>query len=99
MSWSTPDGGQITPLESASSSLSDLEPPRPTVGGSPLTSGGQAAALSLGMSRGAGAAMSWPAEVTDNASDNAKINVMARMAGTPPNSLTAAQRRRWQAFR
>src|SRR6516164_774212 len=40
MSRSIPAGGQITPFEWASLSLSGPELPPPTVGGSPLTSGG-----------------------------------------------------------
>jgi hypothetical protein len=43
ISGSTPAGGHMTPFESASLSLSDWEGwLRPTVGGSPFTSGGQA---------------------------------------------------------
>src|ERR1700756_959379 len=40
MSRSIPAGGQITPFDWASLSLSGPELPPPTVGGSPLTSGG-----------------------------------------------------------
>jgi hypothetical protein len=40
MSRSIPAGGQITPFDWASLSLSGSELPPPTVGGSPLTSGG-----------------------------------------------------------
>jgi hypothetical protein len=40
MSRSIPAGGQITPFDRASLSLSGPELPPPTVGGSPLTSGG-----------------------------------------------------------
>jgi len=40
MSRSIPAGGQITPFDWASLSLSAPELPPPTVGGSPLTSGG-----------------------------------------------------------
>src|SRR5262249_712781 len=43
MSRSIPAGGQITPFDSASLSLSGPELPPPTVGGSPLTSGGHVA--------------------------------------------------------
>jgi hypothetical protein len=43
MSWSSPDGGQITPFESANLSLNDLALLPPIVGPSPLTSGGQEA--------------------------------------------------------
>src|SRR5262249_55881865 len=42
MSRSIPAGGQITPFDWASLSLSGPELPPPTVGGSPLTSGGHA---------------------------------------------------------
>jgi hypothetical protein len=42
MSRSTPAGGQITPLDCASLSLSGASLPLPTVGPSPLTSGGHA---------------------------------------------------------
>src|SRR4030088_2616658 len=48
MSWSTPEGGQMTPFESANLSLNDLELPLPMVGGSPLTPGGQVTAFSEG---------------------------------------------------
>ena len=40
MSRSIPAGGQMTPFDWASLSLNGAEPPPPTVGGSPLTSGG-----------------------------------------------------------
>src|SRR5262249_62205639 len=46
MSRSIPAGGQITPFDWASLSLSGLELPPPTVGGSPLTSGGHVAPCS-----------------------------------------------------
>src|SRR2546422_406200 len=48
MSRSIPAGGQMTPFDRASLSLNGSELPPPTVGGSPLTSGGQVAALSGG---------------------------------------------------
>ena len=46
MSRSIPAGGQITPFDWASLSLSGRELPPPTVGGSPLTSGGHVAPCS-----------------------------------------------------
>jgi hypothetical protein len=46
MSRSIPAGGQMTPFDRASLSLRGWEPPPPTVGGSPLTSGGHVAPCS-----------------------------------------------------
>src|SRR6516225_8978376 len=46
MSRSIPAGGQITPFDWASLSLSGPGLPPPTVGGSPLTSGGHVAPCS-----------------------------------------------------
>src|SRR6266481_8195516 len=43
MSRSIPAGGQMTPFDWASLSLRGAELPPPTVGGSPLTSGGHVA--------------------------------------------------------
>src|SRR5436309_7656290 len=48
ISRSTPAGGHMTPFDWASLSLNGSELPPPTVGGSPLTSGGQIFPLSVG---------------------------------------------------
>src|SRR5262249_44082080 len=48
ISRSTPAGGHMTPFDWASLSLNGSELPPPTVGGSPLTSGGHVAPLSGG---------------------------------------------------
>src|SRR5262245_27664653 len=48
ISRSTPAGGHMTPFDWASLSLNGSELPPPTVGGSPLTSGGHVAPVSVG---------------------------------------------------
>jgi hypothetical protein len=67
MSRSIPAGGQITPLERASLSLSCSEPPLPTVGGSVLTSGGQVTPCCAGdCASPAGCADTVPGEMLAN---------------------------------
>src|SRR5262245_4017697 len=73
MSRSTPAGGQITPFDWASLSLRGSELPPPTVGGSPLTSGGHAAPCSGGALRSAGA------DCAQAAPANATFTIVARI--------------------
>src|SRR5262245_63091615 len=61
----------MMPFDCASLSLNGCEPPPPTVGGSPLTSGGQAAFCSAGgLSAACGDAASVPAMLTNAATIN-----------------------------
>src|SRR5262249_54633000 len=85
ISRSTPDGGQMTPFDCASLSLNGAEPPPPTVGGSPLTSGGQAASCA-GASGGA-----LPAACADAAPTPARLADIATIRGVGREAKSSAK--------
>src|SRR5262249_12193446 len=84
ISRSTPDGGQMTPFDCASLSLNGAEPPPPTVGGSPLTSGGQAASCA-GASGGA-----LPAACADAAPTPARLADISPIKGVRRKTKASA---------
>src|SRR6266550_868063 len=87
---SNPVGGQITPLDRASLSLKGSEPPPPpTVGGSPLTSGGHATPCS-------GANCPWP---VDCASAELAIVTPAKVVMSNGKRMARSSRRCTRAYR
>jgi hypothetical protein len=77
----------MTPFESANLSLNDLELPLPTVGGSPLTSGGQVTAFSEGAVLSEGGPPGDCATASPpRAIDTAIIKTLERMSN--PHELT-----------